>query len=571
MNFMTPQKPQLKNTKPGLRITPLGGQEEVGRNMSVFEYEKDIVIVDMGIQFPEEDMPGIDYIIPNISYLKNKTKNIRAVVFTHGHLDHIGAAPILLEKLGNPLIIGTRLTLALIKRRMEEHKKGSYKTLKKIELSSVNEKINLGNIELKFFEVEHSIMDSVGVIIQTPAGTVVHTGDWTMDVTDSGERRTLSYEHLSLLPKPIILMIESLGALTNKPLVTEKQMEKNLENIISQAPGRVIIGTFSTQIKRIRDILAFAEKIGKKVAFDGFSMKTNIKVAQELGYIKTRSGTIIDIKTTNQVPKDKLVILCTGAQGENRAVLSRIISGNHRYINIEKDDTVVFSSSIIPGNERSIQRLKDDIYRQCDNVIHNEIMSVHVSGHNNRQAIKKLVKQIKPTYVLPIYANYYLLKESKKLIAGDGFPEKNIFILDNGQTIVFNKNSSPLIEKKKADTSYVFIDGLGTSDLQSIVLRDRRALSNDGIFVIIAAVNNKTGKIINSPDIISRGFVYLKESKDLLNQTRKKTIAIINETAGPKKRNNWLYVKNSLRNQLGDFLYSKTKKRPMILPVIIEV
>ena len=565
------QRFQQKQIIPkGLRITPLGGQEEVGRNMSVFEYEKDIIVVDMGIQFPEEDMPGIDYIIPNISYLKNKTKDIKAVVFTHGHLDHIGAAPILLEKLGNPLVIGTRLTLALIKRRMEEHKKGSYKKMKTIELSSVNETINLGKIRLKFFEVEHSIMDSVGVIIETPTGTVVHTGDWTIDVNDSGEK-SLSYEHLSLLPKPIILMIESLGALTNKPLVTERQMQANLEKIIAQAPGRVIIGTFSTQIKRIRDILAFTERIGKKVAFDGFSMRTNVKVAQELGYIKTKAGTIIDIKKANEIPKNKLIILCTGAQGESRAVLSRIISGNHRYINIEKDDTVVFSSSIIPGNERSIQRLKDDIYRQCDNVIHNEIMSVHVSGHNNRQAIKKLVKQIEPTYILPIYANYYLLKESQKLIASDGFPEKNIFILDNGQTIVFNKNSYPVIEKKKADVSYVFIDGLGTSDLQSIVLRDRRALSNDGIFVIIAAVNNKTGKIINSPDIISRGFVYLKESKGLLSQTRKKTIAIINETAGPKKRNNWLYVKNSLRNQLGDFFYSKTKKRPMILPVIIEV
>ena len=516
------------------------------------------------------DVCSSDLIIPNISYLKNKTKDIKAVVFTHGHLDHIGAAPILLEKLGNPLVIGTRLTLALIKRRMEEHKKGSYKKMKTIELSSVNETINLGKIRLKFFEVEHSIMDSVGVIIETPTGTVVHTGDWTIDVNDSGEK-SLSYEHLSLLPKPIILMIESLGALTNKPLVTERQMQANLEKIIAQAPGRVIIGTFSTQIKRIRDILAFTERIGKKVAFDGFSMRTNVKVAQELGYIKTKAGTIIDIKKANEIPKNKLIILCTGAQGESRAVLSRIISGNHRYINIEKDDTVVFSSSIIPGNERSIQRIKDDIYRQCDNVIHNEIMSVHVSGHNNRQAIKKLVKQIKPTYILPIYANYYLLKESQKLIASDGFPEKNIFILDNGQTIVFNKNSYPVIEKKKADVSYVFIDGLGTSDLQSIVLRDRRALSNDGIFVIIAAVNNKTGKIINSPDIISRGFVYLKESKGLLSQTRKKTIAIINETAGPKKRNNWLYVKNSLRNQLGDFFYSKTKKRPMILPVIIEV
>lgn len=564
------QKQQQKNKKSSdLRIIPLGGQEEVGRNMDVFEYGDDIIIVDMGIQFPEEDMPGIDFIVPNINYLKKKTKNIRGVVFTHGHLDHIGAAPILLEKLGNPLVVGKKLTLALVKRRMEEYKKGSSKRLKTIEITSSRDKIKLGKFQLGFFDVEHSIMDSTGVILKTPVATVIHTGDWTLG-TDAS-KKPLSYRHLAGLPKPTILMIESLGATNKQPLSTEKEMWENLRKIISEAPGRVIIATFATQVKRVRDILHYAEKIGKKVAVDGYSMKTNIEVAKKLGYIKTKTGIMVDIKKISDYPDNKIVIICTGAQGESRAILSRMVSGNHRYIQLKKSDTIIFSSSVIPGNERTIQRLKDNLYRRCDNVIHNEIMNIHVSGHNNITAIQTVIKQIRPTYVLPVYANHYLLKEAKKIIQEIGFPEKNIFVLDNGNIVKFSKEHPPIIAKQKADTGYVFIDGLGAGDLDAIVLRDRRALATDGIFVIIAAVDRHTGKTISSPDIISRGFVYLKESKELLNQTRKKTISIINATAGAGKTVNWTYVKNSLRDELGSFLYKKTKKRPMILPVVIEI
>jgi ribonuclease J len=559
---------QTKKTK-DLKIIPLGGQEEVGRNMTVFEYGQDIVIVDMGIQFPEENMPGIDYIIPNISYLKGKSKNIRAVVFTHGHLDHIGAAPILLEKLGYPLIIGLPLTTALIKRRMEDHKKGSSKKLKTIEIKSIREKIGLNSFQLRFFEVEHSIMDSMGVIISTPAATAIHMGDWTLGAEVSKE--PISYKHLSNVAKPTVLMIESLGATNKEPLHTEEEMWNNLRKIFSESQGRIIICTFSSQIKRIRDVIAYAKKIGKKVAVDGYSMKTNIKIAQQLGYIKAGSDTLIDIKKIKDYPDNKIIIVCTGAQGEARAVLARIVSGNHRYVRLQKKDTVIFSSSVIPGNEKTIQRLKDNLYRQCDNVIHNEIMNIHVSGHKNRKIIQEVVKEINPTYILPVYANYYLLKEAEKAIQEIGFPAKNIFVLDNGHIIRFNKGSSPNIVKKKADTSYVFIDGLGAGDLEAIVLRDRRALANDGIFVIIAVVDNQTGKVIGSPDIISRGFIYLRESKALLAQTRKKAVSVIETSTGAEQSANWTYIKNNLRNKLGDFLYQKTKKRPMILPVVIEV
>lgn len=559
-----------RNKESSLSIIPLGGQEEVGRNMTVFEYNNDIVIVDMGIQFPEEDMPGIDYIIPNINYLKNKQKNIRAVVFTHGHLDHIGAAPILLEKLGYPLVIAPPLTIALIKHRMEDHQKGSSKFLKTIQIKSINKTIPINSFQLKFFKVEHSIMDSMGVILSCPVATAIHMGDWTLGTTTATES-PICYKDLSKLNKPTILMIESLGATKKGPLSSEEEMWANFRMILEQAPGRVIISSFGSQLKRARDIISYAKKIGKKVAIDGYSMKMNIKIAQELGYIKTNKETIVDIKKINNESENKTIILCTGAQGEDRAVLPRIVSGNHRFIKLRKKDTIVFSSSVIPGNERTIQMLKDQLYRQCDNVIHNEIMNIHVSGHNNIAAIQKVVAEIKPTYILPVYANHYLLKESKKIIQEIGFPAKNIFILDNGSIIEFNKNQNPIILNQKVDTSYVFVDGLGVGDVGEIVLRDRQALAQDGMFVVIATIDRQTGKIKGSPDIISRGFVYLRESKTLLAETRKKVIAIVNQSAGSGKIANWSYIKDEIRNKIGQFLYSKTERRPMILPVIIEV
>ena len=554
-----------------LKIIPLGGQEEVGRNMTVFEYKNDIVIVDMGIQFPEENMPGVDYIIPNINYLKNKTNKIKAVVFTHGHLDHIGAAPILLEKLAYPLVISREFTVALIKHRMEDYKKGSSSQLKTIQLKSNlgKEKIKLGQLELSFFEVEHSIMDSVGVIVSSPVATAIHMGDWTLDVTSNEEK--ISYNFLSNLNKPTVLMIESLGAVNKQSLVTEESMWKNIKKIIDTAPGRLIIATFSTQVKRIREILNYLEKTGKKAAIDGYSMKMNLEIAKKLGYLKISKETLIDIKKIDNYPPNKIVIICTGAQGEPQAALSRIVSDNHNYVKLKKTDTIVFSSSIIPGNERTIQSLKDGLYRKCDNVIHNEIMDVHISGHNNIQAIQEVVKQIRPSYVLPVYANHYFLKEAKKVIKEINFPENNIFVLDNGHIINFNKKNKPFIEKTKADTSYIFVDGLGIGDVGEVVLRDRQMLAKDGMFVIVIAVDKQTGKVKGSPDIISRGFVYLRESKVLLKDTRKKVIEIIHQATDSGKAVNWSHVKDEIKNKIGQSFHTKTQRRPMILPVVIEV
>lgn len=552
-----------------LRIIPLGGCEEVGRNMTVFEYEKDIVILDMGLQFPEEDMPGIDYVIPNIEYLRGKERNIQAVIFSHGHLDHTGAASILLKKLGNPPIIGRPLTIEMIKHRQEDFSKGSSKMLKTIYVNNIQEKILLGSFVISFFQVDHAIMDAVGTIIETPVATIIHPGDWMIEHGPEG-RDAIKYTHLAKLKKPTILMLESLGAINFEKPVTEKQMLNNLYNLISSAPGRTIIATFSSQLQRIKQILEYASRIGKKVALDGFSMKLNVEIAKKLGYIKPAKGTIIPIDKINNYPEDKVIIICTGAQGEEMSVLSRIVAGNHRFITLKKKDTVIFSSSIIPGNERTVQRLKDNIYRLSDNVFHSEIMDVHISGHSNIFDIKEILRQIKPTYFVPVYANHFILKEAAKIAYNIGFPKDRVFIPDNGSIIqVFESGVKVL--KEKVPTNYVFVDGLGVGDVGEVVLRDRQMLAKDGMFVIVAVVDRQTGQVRGSPDIISRGFIYLRESKELLSQTRRKVINIVNRATGSGQAVNWAYVKDEIRNKLGQFLFSKTERRPIILPVVIEV
>jgi len=567
-NLKVPKKPS-QHSEESLRIIPLGGCEEVGRNMTCFEYGKDIVILDMGLQFPEEDMPGIDYVIPNIEYLKGKERNIRAVVFSHGHLDHIGAAAILLEKLGNPQVIGRPLTLEMVKHRVEDTHRGASKKLKTNYIKDLNQKINLGVFTLSFFQVDHTIMDAVGVILETPVATVLHPGDWTIEKDPIG-RQPLSYKHLANLKRPTVLMLESIGSTSSKEPVTEEEMLNNLYMLMERAPGRTIIATFSSQIERIKQILEFAARTNRKVALDGFSMKLNIELATKLGYIKIPKGTIITTDKAHTYPDNKVVIVCTGAQGEEMAALSRIVAGNHRHIKIKKEDTIIFSSSVVPGNERTVQRLKDNLYRQSDYVYHSDIIDVHMTGHGNINGIKQMLREIIPDYFIPVYGNHYMLKEGAKIAIDTGFRKDRIFVPDNGSIIKFTRQGAEVL-KEKAPSSYVFVDGLGVGDVGEIVLRDRQVLAEDGMFVIVAVIDSKTGRVKGSPDIISRGFVYLRESKDLLQQTRRKVIEIVDKTAGHGGAVNWTYVKDEIRNKVGDYLASRTSRRPMILPVVIEV
>lgn len=565
-------KQQSQQTKSGssgdsLKIIPLGGQEEVGRNMTVFDYKGDIVILDVGMEFPGEDMPGVDYIVPNNDYLKGREDNVKGVIFSHGHLDHIGAAGVILEQLNYPLVIGRDLTLELVKQQMEDHKKGSSKKVDKLRINSIDQVIDLGPFTTKFFQVEHSIMDAVGVTLETPEGSVIHPGDWALDRDENGEPN-IDYTHLQNHPSPTILMLESLGAVHEDHGTTHDEMHDNLRNIMETAPGRVIIGTFASQIERIKWIISSAQEMGKKVFLDGYSMRQNVKIAKKLGYIDFDKGVLKNIRDIGDYPDQDVVVICTGAQGEEHAALNRMVDDRHKYVDLKQDDSVIFSSSIIPGNEISIQRLKDNIYRKCDNVYHNQIMDVHVSGHATREDIKDVVDMIQPDYLLPVYAHHYMLKEAKKVAIEDGYPEEDIYILDNGDS--FNvQDGQGHIEQDVANTDYVFVDGLGVTDSHDIVLRDRNMLSEDGMVVVIVTVYSKSGELVQNPDIISRGFIYLKQNKELVEDIRHKAKRLVKKS-NPKNWTNTNQIKNDIRDKIGDFIYSKTERRPMVLPVVIE-
>ncbi len=566
-NFVNDLPPAGKK----LRIIPLGGQEEVGRNMAVFEYGDDIVIIDIGVQWPEEDMPGVDYIVPNISYLKGKEKRIRGVIFTHGHLDHIGGAPILLKQLGYPPIIGRDLTLALVKDKVEDHEKGAASRLKTIRIGKIEDRIRLGAFETRFFEVEHSIMDAIGVVLVTPAGSVIHMGDWTIS-HEPIEAKVLSYRHLADLPRPTILMLESLGALKQGLPPSEQEAHNNLKNLLATAPGRTILATFSSQVRRIGYIVEYAEGLGKKVALMGYSMKKNMEIAKELGYIKMKPETLIPIQDIHKYGDKEVIIICTGAQGEGNAALSRIVTDNDRFVKLKKSDTVVFSSSVIPGNERSIQRLKDNLYRKCDNVIHSEIMDVHISGHSTAAGIEEMLRQVEPSYFIPVYANHYFLKEAAKIAYRMGMPDRSVFVLDNGHVFELPEGANEAkVLPKKVDSSYVFIDGLGVGDVGHVVLRDRQVLAADGMVVITVILDAKTKNVVGGIQITSRGFIHVKENFDLVNETKRKVQKIVKDNTSKDTSVDWDLLRNQIRDVVGQFLFTKTERRPMVLPVVMEV
>lgn len=554
------------------RMIPIGGNEEVGRNMTMFEWGNDIIILDVGIQFPEEDQPGVDYIIPNVDYLKDKKKNIRGVILSHGHLDHIGAVPYILPQIGNPTVIGSDMTLALTKKRNEEFKDNP--PLNTITIKKPGETVKLGKFEVEFFSVAHSIRESFGVIIKTPFVNIVHMGDWRYDL-DPVEGPPTDFTKLAkwnTKSVPALLAFESLGAIRSGHQGSEKEVFKTMEKILDEAPGRVIVGTFSSMLERIGQVIELSEKRGRKVFIDGFSMKAAVEIGKKFGYIKAKQSTLLDIKTVNKYPPNKVTIVATGSQADERSVLVRVANNEHRFIKIQPEDTIVFSSSIIPGNERSIQRLKDALYRQGANVMHSEVMDgIHAGGHAKQEDIKLLLKQVKPKYVAPVYANHYILKEAEKLVLGEGWKKEDIFILDNGQPLEFTKRAKPKILDTKIPSDYVFVDGLGVGDISHIVLRDRQMLADDGMVVVIATIRRRDGKLVQNPDIISRGFVHLKESKDLVESVRRKARAIVMKNFDPRTPAQDMHLKNKLRNDIGQFIFTKTERRPMVLPVIITV
>ncbi len=552
-----------------LQIIPLGGLGEIGKNMTLFEWDKKILIVDMGLKFPGESVPGVDYIIPNISCLKGREEDVLGILFTHGHYDHIGAIPYLAEKAGNPPLFASPLTKGIILRRQEDFPMNAKLDINDIGAGS---KIELGPFKVEFFHMNHNIVDNLGILIETPGAKVVHSSDFKFDETPMNDRPTDFAKLKEIEKKKIdLLMIDSTGAENDGHSLSEKVIMENIDEIFAGSKGRIIAATFSSLINRIQQIIILSEKHGRKVAIEGNGMKTNVEICRRLKYITTKKGTIIKSKDISDYPDDKVTILCTGAQGEERAALMRIANGEHRNIHLKKGDTIIFSSSVIPGNERVVQELKDDILRQGTRVFHYKMMDIHAGGHAHQDELEKMIKIINPKHILPIHGQYSMFMAMKHMAMEKlNFPEKNIIVAENGNIINLSKEGAT-IDEKTVPSNYIMVDGLGVGDVGEVVLRDRKALAEDGMFVIIAVVDRQKGMIKGSPDIISRGFIYLRESKDLLHQTRRKAVQIVNKAAGDKKAVNMTYVKDELKNKIGQFLYEKTERRPMVLPVIIEV
>lgn len=550
-----------------LKIAVLGGNEEVGRNMTMLEYGNDILLIDMGLQFPDEDMPGVDYIIPNTSCLKGKEKNIRGVIITHAHYDHIGGIPHIMPRIGNPPIFATDLTCGIIKKRQEDHRDAPPLRIHVVKSDDV---LQLGSFSVEFFGVAHSVPSSMGVIVNTPCGIVVHTGDFKLD-PQPGAQSVQETEKIKKLGERgvLALMIDSTNASAVGRQLPEREIQTNIDEIIANAKGKIIIGTFASMIARIQQIILACERAGRKVAVEGFSMRSNIAIAQELGYVKIQKGTLIETKQINNYPREKIAIVCTGAQGEERAVLMRIANREHPFIEIEPGDTIVFSSSVIPGNERSVQRVTDTLYREGAVVVNYKMMDVHAGGHAKQEDLVEMHQMVKPKYLIPIEGHYSFLCEHAKAAAASGFPRERIFIADNGQIMEFDKNGNGQLTNKKVDTTYVFVDGLGVGDTNHIILRDRQELAGDGIVVVIAVVSDRTGRLLHMPDIISRGFVYMKEHSELIQGARKKVAQILKDD-DPRSSANALYLKDKIRDELGEYLFHKTQRRPMILPVIVE-
>jgi ribonuclease J len=558
--------------EPGVtRVIPLGGVEEVGKNMYVFEYGQDIIVVDAGFQFVgEEEAPGIDYILPNTKYLEDHKDKIRALVITHGHLDHIGGIPYLMDRMGNPPIYARELTTIMVKKRQTEFPHLPEITYNVIE---PGQRVTFNDISLRFFPVTHSIPDSMGIVIETGNGNVIITGDLKLDHMDGVPSKSEEDKWNAVGKENNLLFIaDSTNAEQPGFSIPEQTIHKNLETLIKEAPSRLIIGTFASQFERMIKIITICEKYNKKVVTEGRSIKTNIEVAQKAGLLMPKPDTIISAGEISNYPPDRIVVLATGAQGEEFAALMRIATKQHKFISLNERDTIILSSSIIPGNEIAVQKLKDNLYRHGCKIIHYRTSEVHSTGHANQEELAWINKKVGAKYFMPAFGYHSMIRVHAEVAERAGIPRPNIIIADNGMVIEFLPTTHDLrIRKERAPSDPVMVDGFSVGDVQEVVIRDRQMLAQDGIFVVIAAVDMQTGKVRKSPDIISRGFVYLRESQDLLRQARYITKKHIEDTTHGMHPINFEFVKKRITDDLGRFLLQQTAKRPIVLPVILGV
>lgn len=548
-------------------ILALGGLGEIGKNMYVVRYGDDIVVIDAGLKFPEEEMLGVDIVIPDLSYLEENRDKIRGVVLTHGHEDHIGAIAYVLKQFNVP-VYGTRLTLGLVQVKLKEAGLTGNVRLHAVTTDSV---IRLGSIIVSFFRVNHSIPDAVGIVLETPEGIIVHTGDFKFDFTPVGGEIAELNKMAALGERGVLaLLSDSTNAERPGHTGSERKVGDNLKRIFKQTTSRIIIATFASNVHRIQQIFEAAEVTGRKVAIVGRSMVNVVNISRELGYLQIDDDMIIDHEDVSKLPPEKIVILSTGSQGEPMSALARMARSSHRTLDILPGDTVILSATPIPGNERFVGRTVDALFRLGAEVIYGpgSETGVHVSGHGSQEELKLMLSLIRPKYFIPIHGEYRMLRRHAMLAEEVGVLAENIFVIDNGDVVEIEQGIARL--GPKVSVGQVLIDGLGVGDVGNIVLRDRKLLSQDGILVVVVTLSKQKGAILSGPDIISRGFVYVRESEPLMEEASKLVTNTLNKLMHDNV-SDWSSLKNTVKDTLGRFLFEQTRRRPMILPIIMEV
>lgn len=549
---------------PKLQIIPLGGLGEVGKNMTVFRYGDDIIVVDAGLMFPEDDMLGIDLVIPDFSYLMENKEKVRAIFITHGHEDHIGALPFVLKELEVP-VYGTPLALGIMQGKLKE------KGISNADLHPIKpgDEFVVGPFVLGFIRVNHSIADSVAIYIRTPVGTILHTGDYKIDHTPVDGQVTGFNKFAELGDEGVLVMLaDSTNAERPGFTKSERSVGAAFDEKFRAAQNRIIVATFSSNVHRLQQAIDAAQKYGRKVAVVGRSMVNVVGIATELGYLKVVEGLLIDISEINNYPPNQIVILTTGSQGEPMSALTRMAMADHRKVEIVPGDTVMISATPIPGNEKMVARTVDYLFKQGADVIYDSSSGIHVSGHGSQEELKLMINLVRPRYFIPVHGEYRMLKVHARLAQEVGIPKANIFLAENGSVLEFTADSGNL--NGKVNAGVLLVDGLGVGDIGNIVMRDRRQLSQDGILIAVIAMDKENGCLVSGPEIVSRGFVYVRESEQLMEEAKNKIQEALDRCES-NGTSDWGTIKNSVREILGKFLYEKTRRRPMIMPIILEV
>ena len=554
-----------KNKSPKLKIIPLGGLGEIGKNLTVLEYEDDIIVVDLGSIFPREDMPGVDLVIPDVSYLEKNQQKIRGYFFTHGHEDHIGAVPYILRKIPAPMY-GTRLTLALCEHKLKEHRLTGVAPLNEVEPGDV---VSAGAFKVEFVRVNHSIAGACALAITTPVGVVFHTGDFKVDYTplagqpiDLGRIAEIGNQGV------LALMADSTNVERPGYTMSEKKVAQTFRNLFEKATGRVIIAMFASNVYRIQSVIESSVEYGRKVCLIGRSMVNVSRVSMQLGYLKIPEGSLITVDELDRYPDDKITVVTTGSQGEPMSGLSRMAFAEHRKMELRESDMVILSASPIPGNEKSISRVINQLFRIGCNVIYESLAEVHVSGHARQEELKLIHTLLRPKYFIPVHGEYRHLHHHAELAKKLGMPEDNVVIAEIGDVIELDQNK--LDVTGVVPNGSVLIDGLGVGDVGAVVLRDRKHLAEDGLLIVVMGVDHDLGTVVSGPDIISRGFVYMREADELIDGAREAATRAI-EAFGPIDSSEWNHLKNDVRDSVQRYIYDTIKRNPMIMPIIVEI